>query len=182
MRSRSASVVLASALVILSGTKGVAACTGEQPSFEQAVSDASAIVRVQATEPPGDSQAVSILSVLKGTVQTPLMLDAPQMNLCGDRLTLPAGSEAIVAYDVPYFETLLTVAWMETGDPVVPILGSAHPPDDATSLDDVEAAILAELPNAAVPQVPPITLPMLGWGMLALALVSAFARVRRATW
>jgi hypothetical protein len=174
-------VVLASTIAILGNPPRSLACTGEQPTFDEAVRDAAAIVRVVADEPPADSQLMSIVWVLKGTVHTPLLLDAPRTNLCGDRLTLDAGSEAIVAFDVPFYETSLTVAWMESGDPDLPVVGSAHPPRGAATLDDVEAAIVAELPTTAVSLDPPNVLPMFGWALLALALISGGRQLMRSS-
>jgi hypothetical protein len=158
MRSRSIVAAISLALTALwIGPHAARGCTGEQPTFEAAVAGASAIARVVVVEASeyGDSglpERHRVVRSLKGNVSGEIVLDDPRTNGCGDRIGLyaPVGNEAIVAYGVPFFGATLHVVWVDQVDDAHPVYGSSSIPDGLTTLDDVERAIRATLPDTAV--------------------------------
>lgn len=147
-------------LVALLSTAGPAhACTGEQPTFAEAIAGADAIARVVVTdvteygEPPA-GETFRVIRVLKGVLPDEVTLEDPRTTLCGDTIgwLAPEGSEAIVAFGVPFYETLVNPAWRATDSRTDPVIGSGAPaPTGVASLDELEALILSELPNTATP-------------------------------
>ena len=158
VRSRFIVAAVAVALSVLGAARSPAlACTGEQPTFEAAVAGATAIARVVIVETSAyrdDSRPERhrILRALKGDMGGEIVIDDPRANGCGDRIGLYAsvGDEAIIAYGVPFFGSTLNVVWVERPDDAHSVHGSASIPDGVATLDDMERAIVAALPDTAV--------------------------------
>ena len=134
------------------------ACTGEQPTFAEAVVNADAIARVvvddvtEYGEPPA-GETFRVIRVLKGELPEHVRLDDPRTSLCGDTIGTfaPEGSEVIVAFGVPFYETLVNPAWKATDSNTEPVTGAGAPaPAGVASLDELEMLIRASLPDTAV--------------------------------
>lgn len=173
---RSAFAILTAGPSLLLGAATATACTGEQPTFQQAVRGASAIARVVAIDAPGEFQTVRVVRTLKGTLPPEVLLGQPRTNLCGDALSVDAGAEAIIAWDVPFADVALVVGWLATGDPAYPVLGSAQTPTGSSTLDDVEKAILGALPDTSIARGRSSELATVGAVLLAVALVLGSGR------
>ena len=170
----------------------VHACSSDQPTFAEAVDGASAIARVIVADVPAygedrDSRAETyrVVRMLKGSLPASVVLAEPFTNLCHDTiggLVAPEGSEAIVAFDVAYFGQVIHPAWVAVDAPYNPSVGgSAFAPDEAKSLDDLEALIEARLPDTALAS-PSAIQPseLLGAALIAAAIGLAARRRLRA--
>ena len=145
-------------LVALLTTAGEArACTGEQPTFADAIGGADAIARVvvedvtEYGEPPA-GETFRVIRVLKGELPGEVNLDDPRTGLCGDTIGrfAPEGSEVIVAFGVPFYETLVNPAWKATDSISEPVIGLGAPaPAGVASLGELEELIRAALPDTA---------------------------------
>jgi hypothetical protein len=177
-------------LVALLSTAGHAhACTGEQPTFAEAIAGAEAIARVAVAdvteygEPPA-GETFRVIRVLKGALPDEVNLDDPRTDLCGDTVGhyAPEGTDAIVAFGVPFYDTLVNPAWILTDDPLRPVSGfGTTAPESVASLDELEQLILAAIPNTAL--APPATNDVTLIGGVALLLVAVAVlhrRIRRA--
>lgn len=163
------------------------ACIAEQSSFAEAIAGAAAIARVvvedvtEYREPPA-GETYRVVRVLKGQLPDHVQLDDPRTGLCADTIGyfVPEGTEAIVAFGVPFYDTLVNPAWKATGHPVEPVIGfGATTPEGVATLDDVERLILATLPDTA--------LPLIAGGRAALfagvlLLVAAAVALSRPPW
>lgn len=175
MRVRSGiAAFLATLGFVTVGAAEASACTGEQPTFAEAVAGASAIARIVLVDEPTDrtddpGERHTVLRTLKGTLANEIELEDPRATLCGDRVGfwVDEGQEAIVAYGVEFYETTLNVTWAIVPDPVRPLGGSATIPEGVSTLDDLERAIVAALPDTAVAPTTPA--PTSGYGAILLA-------------
>lgn len=176
-------------LVALFSTVGqAAACTGEQPTFAEAVANADAITRVvvedvtEFGEPPA-GETFAVVRVLKGDLPDKVQLDDPRTGLCGDTIGYyaPVGTEVIVAFGVPFYGTLVNPVWIETDHPVEPLTGLGAPaPDGVASLDDLERLIVATLPNTSVEaDARPVAALTAGMLLIVAALAILLRRLRR---
>lgn len=164
------------------------ACSAEQPSFEVAIATASAIARVvveevaEYGEPPA-GETFRVVRVLKGQLPAEVHLDDPRSGLCGDSIGYyaPAGSEVIVAFGVPFYDTLVNPAWKATDSRVEPVIGFGAPtPEGIATLDELERVILAALPDTAMPVAGGGDAPLVGGVLLLLAAASIAVRRLRA--
>ena len=177
-------------LVALLSTAGHAlACTGEQPTFAEAIAGADAIARVVVTdvteygEPPA-GETFRVIRLLKGELPEQVNLDDPRATLCGDTIGrfAPEGSEVIVAFGVPFYETLVNPAWKATDSATEPVIGSGAPaPAGVASLDELEALILAALPNTATPAAGAGQAALIGGWLLLLGAAAIVVRRLRPT-
>jgi hypothetical protein len=123
--------------------------------------------------------------VLKGTLPQTVTLSPAWTSVCHDSVGYYAGVEEsdgktiVLAIDMPYYDQTIHPMWMtdENGD----VWGSAGVPPGATTLDALEAAVLAQLgpPNTATSEGAPDRTPILAL-LLAAALVAFTVTVRKA--
>ncbi len=134
-------------------------CTGATPSFADAVASSRAIARVVVTEVDayltGAAETFVVVRTLKGQLPDTYRLDDPRTGICGDSIGYYVGldGEAIVAFGIPWYDTVVNPAWV-AGDSVTEPLtgyGSWPPPEGVTTLDELEALIVASLPDTALP-------------------------------
>lgn len=166
------------------------ACTGEQPTFDEAIAGAGAIARVvvedvsEIGEPPA-GETFRVVRVLKGELLDKVQLDDPRTGLCGDTIGYyaPVGTEAIVAFGVPFYGTLINPVWIETDHPIEPVTGLGVPsPEDVASLDELERLIFAAFPDTAMPVAAGGgEAAVIGGVLLLLASAALLPRRRRAT-
>lgn len=169
----------------------VSACTGEQPSFLEAVRGARAIARVTIvegfdtyTDDPTTSETYRVDRVLKGTLPQTLTLAPAWTSVCHDSVGYNAGVEEsdgktiVLAIDMPYYDQTIHPMWMtyENGE----VGGSAGVPPGVTTLDALEAAVLAVLapPDTATSGTAPDRTPTLPL-LLVAALVAFTVTVRK---
>lgn len=164
------------ALPLLALPMAARGCTGERPSFEEAVRGAEAIALVSVEEvstygEPARGETYRVIRVLKGSLSQRVQLDDPRTSICADTVGLyaPEGTRAIVAFGVPFYGNQLHTVWVEAADVVNPVTGSAAVPDDVFTLAELEAAIMEALPDTAV--APPVLEPIIviGVGLIGLA-------------
>lgn len=165
------------------------ACTGEQPTFDEAIVGASAIARVvvedvtEYGEPPA-GETFRVIRVLKGDLPHEVQLDDPRTGLCGDTIGYyaPEGTVAIVAFGVPFYGTLINPVWIETDHQIEPVTGLGAPsPKNVASLDELEQLILTALPDTAMPVAGGGSAAVIGGVVLLLASAAVLSRRLRAT-
>ena len=191
MRQHGASLAtLALALGLLAATpSAVNACSSPHPTFVDAVRGARAIARVSIVErvnsytaDPTTSRTYRVERLLKGTLPRLVTLAPDWTSLCHDRVGSYAegsvGKTVVLAIDVRYYDQIIHPMWMTHVSPG--LWGTAGVPPHVTTLDALEAAILAEigLPDTATNEAAPRGAPPLAF-MLAAALVAFVAIVRK---
>jgi hypothetical protein len=191
MRARTNLASVGLVICLLATTTHAArACSSERPTFEDAVRSATSIARVTITDrwEYGDTEVGEthrVVETLKGSVTETVHLEDPRGSLCGDHVADFVGEapEAIVAYGVPFYDQVLSIAWAESQEAVSleyglrPMTGSTELPTTITDLDELEAAIRALLPDTALEPPSPASTTVLGWMLFLAALATAYVRV-----
>ena len=189
-RRGAALAALALALgLLIAAPSGVSACTSEHPTFAEAVQGARAIARVTVVEgfevytaDPTISETYRVERVLKGELPGLVTLAPAWTSLCHDSVGYYAqesvGKTLVVAIDLPYYDQVIHPMWTTYDSQGVS--GSAGVPSGASTLDELEAAILAELglPDTSTDEPPPRGAFQLGF-IIAAALLAFIATMRR---
>ena len=175
--------------LLIAAPSGVSACTSEHPTFAEAVQGARAIARVTVVEgfetytaDPTTSETYRVERVLKGKLPGLVTLAPAWTSLCHDSIGLyaegAAGKSLVVAIDLPYYDQIIHPMWTTYGTQGVS--GSAGVPSGATTLDELEAAIIAEpgLPDTSTDEPLPRGAFPLGF-TIAAALLTFVVTMRR---
>lgn len=191
MRRHGASLAtLALGLGLLAATpSAVNACSSPHPTFVDAVRGARAIARVSIVEgsdssmaDPTSSQTYRVERLLKGALPGLVTLDPDWTSLCRDRVggyvEGSVGKTAVLAIEVRYYDQTIHPVWMI--DVSQGLWGTPGVPPHVTTMDALEAAILAELglPDTSTNEAAPRGAPPLAF-ILAAALVAFVAMVRK---
>lgn len=189
-RHGAALATFALALGLLAATPAaVSACSSDHPTFAEVVQGARAIARVTIVEgfdtytaDPTTSETYRVERVLKGTLPRLVTLAPAWTSVCHDSVAYYAEESAsktfLMAVDMRYYDESIHPMWMV--DDAQGVWGTAGVPSRVRTLDELEAAILAELalPDTSTDEPPP------GGGqplvvILAAALAGFVATVRR---
>lgn len=158
MRRRGAALalLLIALGLVAAAPSAVSACSSDHPTFLEAVRGARAIARVTIlegfdiyTDDPTTSETYRVDRLLKGTLPGLVTVAPAWTSLCHDSVGYYAGDEAsdgktvLVAIDMPYYDQTIHPMWMI--DETQGVVGSAGVPAGVTTLEALEAAILAEV-------------------------------------
>ena len=144
-RIASSITVAAAVLAVAAAPASVAACSSEQPTFEQAMAGAQAVAWVKVDlAPDGEVQRgispLLVTDVIHGD-PGPFIGGDLRTGLCGDTIHYLYGDDAmvLVAFGVPFFDQLIAPSWGRGEDGA--LVGTAGMPFGVRTIDDVESAV-----------------------------------------
>ncbi len=173
------SLVVASAAMValavgFATPRSAAACSSDQPTFDQAMAGAQAVAivevdlaangEVQPGVPP-----LRVVEVLTGD-PAPFLVGDPITGLCGDTIHYLFGDSArlIVAFGVPFYDQVIHPAWGRSDDGS--LFGTAGNPSGVDTIEGVEAAIRTRF-SAGPGAAEPVTLDS-SWLVIAIAALA----------
>jgi hypothetical protein len=138
-----------------------AACSSDQPTFQEAIGGAVAIAVVRISEPElydemEPTQSFTVVTVIKGSLPETLTLPRPRTGLCGDTIGFWAKgmrrNTVLVAFGVPFYQTTINPVWGEPRRGYPSLFGTAGTPPGVTSLEELIAAVRDQIPDTSLPR------------------------------